>query len=507
MGKSTGFLEYERAVSKDVEPLERIKNYKEFHKYLPSDDQVTQGSRCMNCGVPFCQSGMTIMGMTSGCPLHNLIPEWNDLLSRGQYRLAYRRLAKTSNFPEFTSRVCPALCEAACTCGVYDDPVTTRENERAIIEYAFENGLVQAAPPASRTGKRIAVIGSGPSGLAAADLLNKRGHEVTVFERDDAPGGLLMYGIPNMKLEKTIVDRRISLMKQEGVVFELGVDVGRDVTAEELLEKFDRVILCAGSRNPRDLIAEGRDAEGIYFAVDYLTRSTKHVLKTVEADSALSAGIEEDKPFVSAKDKHVIIVGGGDTGNDCVGTAIRQGCASVTQLEMMPPAPAQRAEMNPWPEWPKVLKTDYGQQEAIAVFGDDPRIYETTVKSFIKDENGCLTGVEIVHLNWEKDPETGRFNMKFVESSEEVLPCELLLIAAGFLGSESYLTEAFGVEVDQRTNVVTQKGGFKTTNAKVFAAGDVHTGQSLVVKAIRQGREAAYAVDCDLMGYSNIPLN
>lgn len=496
MGKATGFLEYERKVSSEKEPEARIADFKEFHSYLSRDEQRLQGARCMNCGVPFCQYGKVLMGMASGCPLHNLIPEWNDLVFRGCFDLAYERLSKTSNFPEFTSRVCPALCENACTCGLFDEPVSTKENERAIIENAFKNGLVKPRIPKSRTGKKVAVIGSGPSGLAVADMLNQRGHHVTVFERDDRPGGLLMYGIPNMKLDKKIVERRIELMKAEGIVFKTGVNAGIDISARELLKKFDRVALCCGSRNPRDIDAPGRDAEGIYFAVDFLTRNTKSLL-----DSKL-----KDKKYISAKDKNVIIIGGGDTGNDCVGTCMRHGCRSVTQLEMMPPAPDKRLENNPWPEWPRIKKTDYGQQEAIAVFGHDPRLYETTVKEFHKDEKGKLKAVTVVKLDWHTDKESGRRVCTPIEGSEKTLPCELLLIAAGFLGSENAVTQAFGVSVNGRTNVETTKDSYQTANARIFTAGDMHRGQSLVVWAIREGRECAAEIDRDLMGYSNIQI-
>lgn len=496
MGKATGFLEYERKVSSEEAPRERIAGFEEFHHYLDNEEQRLQGARCMNCGVPFCQYGKPIMGMASGCPLHNLVPEWNDLVFRGCFDLAYERLSKTSNFPEFTSRVCPALCENACTCGLYDAPVSTKENERAIIENAFQNGLVKPRIPKSRTGKKVAVIGSGPSGLATADLLNQRGHLVTVFERDDRIGGLLMYGIPNMKLDKKIVNRRVELMKAEGIIFKTGINAGVDVGAKDLLKEFDRVVLCCGSRNPRDISAPGRDAEGIYFAVDFLTRNTKSLL-----DSNL-----KDKKNISAKDKNVIIIGGGDTGNDCVGTCMRHGCRSVTQLEMMPEAPEKRLESNPWPEWPRVKKTDYGQQEAIAVFGHDPRLYETTVKEFIKDEKGKLKAVTVVKLDWHTDKASGRRVCTPIEGSEKTLPCELLLIAAGFLGSEKTITESFGVPVDGRTNVQTEKGGYKTGVDRIFTAGDMHRGQSLVVWAIREGRECARAVDLDLMGYTNLQI-
>lgn len=494
MGKPTGFMEYERQVSVAEEPKERIKHFNEFHTHLPKEKQQLQGARCMECGVPFCQAGMDLCGMTSGCPLHNLVPEWNDLVYTGNWQQAYNRLKKTNNFPEFTSRVCPALCENACTCGLYGDPVATKENEYAIIENAYEKGYALPHPPKVRTGKKVAVIGSGPSGLAVADQLNKRGHLVTVFERHDRIGGLLMYGIPNMKLEKRIIDRKIDVMKAEGITFVTNTDIGKDIKPAKLLADFDRVVLCCGSSNPRDITAPGRDAEGIYFAVDFLSRNTKSLL-----DSDF-----KDGNYVSAKGKNVIIIGGGDTGNDCVGTCMRHGCKSVTQIEMMPKAPDKRAANNPWPEWPKICKTDYGQEEAIAVFGHDPRIYESTVKEFIKDKNGRLKAVKIVKLAWEKDSQTGRMNSKEVAGSEKIMDCELVLIAAGFLGAQKYVTDAFKVELTPRTNVKTEQDSFKTNVKNVFAAGDMHTGQSLVVKAIRQGRECAREVDESLMGYSNL---
>ena len=494
MGKPTGFMEYERQVSVAEEPKERIKHFNEFHTHLPKEKQQLQGARCMECGVPFCQAGMDLCGMTSGCPLHNLVPEWNDLVYTGNWQQAYNRLKKTNNFPEFTSRVCPALCENACTCGLYGDPVATKENEYAIIENAYEKGYALPHPPKVRTGKKAAVIGSGPSGLAVADQLNKRGHLVTVFERHDRIGGLLLYGIPNMKLEKRIIDRKIDVMKAEGITFVTNTDIGKDIKPAKLLADFDRVVLCCGSSNPRDITAPGRDAEGIYFAVDFLSRNTKSLL-----DSDF-----KDGNYVSAKGKNVIIIGGGDTGNDCVGTCMRHGCKSVTQIEMMPKAPDKRAANNPWPEWPKICKTDYGQEEAIAVFGHDPRIYESTVKEFIKDKNGRLKAVKIVKLAWEKDPQTGRMNSKEVAGSEKIMDCELVLIAAGFLGAQKYVTDAFKVELTPRTNVKTEQDSFKTNVKNVFTAGDMHTGQSLVVKAIRQGRECAREIDESLMGYSNL---
>lgn len=494
MGKPTGFIDYKRETSRAEEPKSRISHFNEFHTHLPKEKQQLQGARCMECGVPFCQSGMNIMGMASGCPLHNLIPEWNDLVYSGNWQQAYERLKKTNNFPEFTARVCPALCEAACTCGLNGDAVATKENEYAIIENAYAEGYAAPKPPKVRTGKKVAVVGSGPSGLACADQLNKRGHFVTVFERSDRIGGLLMYGIPNMKLEKHIIDRKVQIMKEEGVTFITGTDVGKDKKAAQLLSEFDKVVLCCGASNPRDIKAPGRDAKGIYFAVDFLSRTTKSLL-----DSNL-----EDGNYVSAKGKDVIIIGGGDTGNDCVGTSIRQGAKSVTQIEMMPKAPDTRAENNPWPEWPKICKTDYGQEEAIAMFGHDPRIYESTVKEFIKDKKGDLKAVKIVKLSWEKNPETGRMEMKEVPGSEQTLNAQLVLIAAGFLGSQKYVTDAFKVEVNERTNVKTAPGEYQTSAEHVFTAGDMHRGQSLVVWAIREGREVAKAVDLSLMGYSNL---
>lgn len=494
MGKPTGFMDYKREVSKDVKPKDRIKNFNEFHEHLPREKQQLQGARCMDCGVPFCQAGMNICGMTSGCPLHNLVPEWNDLVYTGNWQQAYNRLKKTNSFPEFTSRVCPALCEAACTCNLIGDPVATKENEYAIIENAYEKGYADPKPPKVRTGKTVAVVGSGPSGLAVADQLNKRGHSVTVYERSDRVGGLLMYGIPNMKLEKHIVDRKIKVMEAEGIVFKTGVDVGKDIKAEKLLKEYDRVVLACGASNPRDISVPGRDAKGIYFAVDFLKANTKSLL-----DSDF-----EDKKYVDTKGKNVVIIGGGDTGNDCVGTSIRHGCKSVTQIEMMPKAPDTRSASNPWPEWPKICKTDYGQEEAIAVFGHDPRIYESTVKEFVKDKNGSLKAVKIVKLSWEKDPASGRMKMSEVPGSEQTLPAEIVLIAAGFLGSQKYITDAFHVDINERSNVKTGAGAYETSVKNVFTAGDMHRGQSLVVWAIREGREAARAVDESLMGYTNL---
>ena len=520
MGKATGFLEFERVDGPVVAEADRVKNFSEFHKSLPIEEQKKQAARCMDCGVPFCQAGLMIAGMASGCPLHNLVPEVNDLVYQGRLEQAYQRLSVTHSFPEFTCRVCPALCEAACTCGLHNAPVATKENEKTVIEYAYKNGLVKEEAPKVRTGKRVAVVGSGPSGLAAAQLLNRRGHEVTVYERKDRVGGLLRYGIPNMKLEKSVIDRRVKLMEDAGVKFVVNADVGAyeklsgaqedkrndavskgiasdgkiQVSVSQLEEEYDAIILACGASHPRDINAPGRDAKGIYFAVDFLGQVTKSLL-----DSDF-----KKVPYEMAKDKDVIVIGGGDTGNDCVGSCIRLGARSVTQLEMMPKPAETRLPSNPWPEWPRILKVDYGQEEAIWKFGEDPRVYQTTVKEFVKDEKGNLKEVVLVSLEAKKDEKTGRMNMVPVAGSEKTVPAQLVLIAAGFLGSESYVTEAFGVEVDGRTNVKTKPCGYHTSKAKIFTAGDMHRGQSLVVWAIAEGRGAAKEVDAALMGYTNL---
>ena len=523
MGKTTGFLEYNRVEGPIRNEQQRTQDFAEFHLPLPLLAQQRQAARCMDCGVPFCQSGVMIAGMASGCPLHNLVPEMNDLVYQGRMELAYRRLSMTHSFPEFTCRVCPALCEAACTCGLHDLPVSTKENEKAVIEYAYAHGLVEEVTAPVRTGKKVAVVGSGPSGLAAAQLLNRRGHEVTVYERKDRIGGLLRYGIPNMKLDKTIIDRRIALMEQAGVRFVTGTDVGKDITADELEKEYDGIILSCGASNPRDIAVPGRDAKGIYFAVDFLGTVTKRLL-----DGTLvlpqKAGAEEKSgrgkspgtlhttspwfvdtaPEKLVYGKDVIVIGGGDTGNDCVGTCIRLGAKTVTQLEMMPKPPEGRLPSNPWPEWPKVLKTDYGQEEATWKYGADPRVYQTTVKEFRKDKKGHLKQAVLVSLTPKKDPKSGRMMMVPVEGSERTVSAGLVLIAAGFLGSESYVTEAFGVETDGRSNVKTAPGAHATSKPKIYTAGDMHRGQSLVVWAIAEGRSAAREADKALMGYTNL---
>ena len=485
MGKPTGFLEYEINVGKDRDIKERLKDYNEFHTRLTLEEQQIQAARCMDCGIPFCQSGVVISGMMTGCPLHNLIPEWNDLAYRGKWDLAYERLHKTSPFSEFTSRVCPAPCQAACTCGINGPYVTIKENERAIIDTAFETGKVVANPPANRTGKTVAVIGSGPAGLAVADKLNKCGHRVTVFERSDRPGGLLMYGIPNMKLDKEVVLRRIHLMAEEGVKFVCDANVGVNYDAQEICDEFDAVVLATGASQPRDLVCEGREGvKGIHFAVDFLKANTKSLL-----DSNL-----EDGNYISAKGKNVIVIGGGDTGTDCVATSLRHGCKSLVQFEIMDRPSNDRAANNPWPEWPKVLKVDYGQMEFMGLYGRDPREYLTTVTKVHSDKDGNLESVDTVKVEWKKDA-NGRFGPVPVEGSEKNYKAELILLAMGFTGSEDYLKKAFNVESDARSNIKSEDGVYKTNVPKIFSVGDARTGQSLVVRAIADGIEAGREID------------
>ena len=480
MGKATGFLEFDREDNFTESPETRIADFQEFHIPLLDEKRRQQGARCMNCGVPFCQSAIEINHMVTGCPLHNLIPEWNDEIFHHNDERALSRLLKTYPFPEFTGRVCPALCEKACVCGLHGEAVTIKDNELFIIEKAYQNQLMKAEQSPICSFKKVAVIGSGPTGLTVAYKLNQRGHQVSVFEKDDRLGGLLMYGIPQMKLEKQIIERRIQLMKEEGVQFYTNVHVGQDITKEELLKEYDAVVLCCGAKKARDLNVPGRQAKGIYFAVDFLKSVTQDLLN-------------QSPLRIDAKGKHVVVVGGGDTGNDCVGTCIRQGCASVTQLEMMPCPPHQNTR--PWPMWPDELKTDYGQEESLAVFKKDPRVYETTIKECI-EEDGQLKAVKTVQGRMVD----GQWVEK--EDSEKIVKADLLLIAAGFVGIEDDIKEQFDLSVNQRQVVTTMPKSYATKEEKIFVAGDMHRGQSLVVWAIAEGNECAKEVDQYLMGYS-----
>lgn len=494
MGKPTGFIEHRREVATEAAPLVRIGHWKEFATPLTEDKLQTQGSRCMDCGIPFCHTGALISGMAAGCPVNNLIPEWNDLVYRGQWREALDRLHKTNNFPEFTGRVCPAPCEGSCTVGLKDTPVTIKSIEKAIIDKGFTEGWIRPEPPEVRTGKKVAVVGSGPSGLAAAAQLNKAGHWVTVFERADRVGGLLMYGIPNMKLDKKYVQRRVDLLEAEGVTFITSAHVGVNYPIEKLQEEFDAIVLCGGATKGRDLPIEGRELGGVHLAMEFLSKNTKSLLDTGHADGE----------FISAEGKDVIVIGGGDTGTDCVGTSLRHKCKSVTQFEIMPKSPETRPANNPWPEWPKVLKVDYGQQEAAAVQGEDPRQYLINTKKFVGDEHGNLKELHTVLIEWQKN-EKGGFVPVEVPGSEKVYPAQLVLIAMGFTGPENTVLDQLGVAKDERSNAKAEYGKFATSVDGVFAAGDMRRGQSLVVWAINEGRAVAREVDRYLMGSSNLP--
>jgi glutamate synthase (NADPH/NADH) small chain len=494
MGKPTGFLEFQRELPADRAPLARIADWKEFHHHLPEADLKKQGARCMDCGIPFCHTGQLVSGMASGCPIHNLIPEWNDLIYRGLWREALDRLHKTNNFPEFTGRVCPAPCEGSCVLGMNNPAVTIKNIECEIIDHGWENGWVTAEPPKVRTGKKVAVVGSGPAGLSAAAQLNKAGHEVTVFERADRPGGLLMYGIPNMKLDKKeVVLRRLALLEQEGVKFVCNTEVGKNLPAEKLLKDFDAVILATGATKPRDLPIPGRELKGVHFAMDFLTANTKAVLDA-----------HKNGNFIDATGKDVVVIGGGDTGTDCVGTSIRHGCTSLVQVEILPQPPLERAKDNPWPEWPKTYKMDYGQEEAAAKFGADPRIYLTTATKFEGDAHGHVKAVHTVQVEWTKN-DKGQFIPKNVPGTEKVLPAQLVLLAMGFLGPEQPLLEALGIERDARSNAKAEFEKYTTNLPKVFAAGDCRRGQSLVVWAFNEGRGVARECDRFLMGATDLP--
>ena len=500
MGKPTGFMEFQREVPPDRPPNERIADWREFHLSLPDEKLQTQAARCMDCGVPFCHTGTLLNGMAAGCPLHNLIPEFNDLVYQGLWKHALQRLLRTNNFPELTGRVCPAPCEGSCTLGAHDPPVTIKSIEYAIIERGFQKGWVAPRPPATRTGKKVAVVGSGPSGLACADQLNQAGHLVTVFERADRPGGLLMYGIPNMKLDKSVVRRRVEIMAAEGIQFVTNTEVGVDFPVERLMSEFDAVVLCIGSTKPRDIAVEGRDLKGIHFAVDFLRANTRRLLESGD-EGAVPLDPDDD---LSAAGKDVVVIGGGDTGTDCVGTSLRHGCRSVVQFEILDRLPESRQPGNPWPEWPRVHRTDYGQEEAIAVAGSDPRQYCTMTKRFVGDGSGHVKEVHTVRVEWVPDA-NGRPTPREIPGTERVWPAQLVLLSMGFLGPEDGLLAQMAVHRDERSNIKTVRGSHGTNVEGVFAAGDGRRGQSLVVWAIQEGRAAARECDQYLMGSTLLP--
>ena len=494
MGKPTGFIEYLRELPLDRAALQRLEDWNEFHLHMAEGKLRDQAARCMDCGIPFCHTGTLLSGMASGCPINNLIPEWNDLVYRGLWREALDRLHKTNNFPDFTGRVCPAPCEGSCVLGINAPPVTIKNIECTIADKGWENGWIAPEPPSVRTGKKVAVIGSGPAGLCAAAQLNKAGHWVTVFERADRPGGLLMYGIPNMKLDKQkVVLRRIDQMQKEGIRFRNNTEVGKDFPAEKLLLEFDAVVLCTGATQPRDLPIAGRSLQGIHFAMDFLQANTKSLLDGHQNGS-----------YISALGQDVMVIGGGDTGTDCVGTALRHGCKSLVQVEILPQPPADRAQDNPWPEWPKIYRLDYGQEEAAAKFGGDPRVYLTTAKQFVGDDQGRVKEAHCVQIEWKKN-EKGQFIPVEVPGTGQIRPVQLVLLAMGFLGPEQPLLEALGVARDSRSNVKAEYGKYATGLKGVFAAGECRRGQSLVVWAFHEGRGAARECDRYLMGDTDLP--
>lgn len=495
MGNPTGFLKVDRALPADRHAGERLIDWLEVHEHMPEAEIREQASRCMDCGVPFCQSGESQYApVVAGCPVNNVIPEWNDLVYRGRWKEALQTLHKTNNFPEFTGRVCPAPCEGSCVLGINADPVTIKHHEYSIIEKGFKEGWVVAEPPKARTGKTVAVIGSGPAGLAAAAQLNKAGHKVTVYERADRIGGLLMYGIPNMKLQKEIVQRRVDILAEEGITFVTNTEIGSDLPAEQLKNDFDAVVVATGATVPRDLPVEGRELSGVHFAMEFLHKNTKSLLDSEHADGN----------YISAEGKRVVIIGGGDTGTDCVGTSLRHKCKQVVQLEIMPKPPESRQPSNPWPQWPKTLLVDYGQQEAYAIQGDDPRHYEVMTKKIEGDENGNVKAVHTVKIEWVKD-EQGRMTPREIPGSEHVFEADLVLLAMGFLGPESPVLDQLGVAKDERSNAKAEYDKFATSVAGVFAAGDARRGQSLIVWAIDEGRRCAREVDSFLMGKSYLP--
>ncbi len=487
MGKTTGFKEFDRKKVPWRLPVVRINDYDEIYTEPKLDQLREQGARCMDCGVPFCQSN-------TGCPIDNLIPEWNDLVYNNRWKEAIERLHKTNNFPEFTGRVCPAPCEGSCVLGITNPPVTIKNIENAIVDRAWAEGWIVPEPPESRTGKTVAIVGSGPAGLAAADQLNRAGHLVTVFERADRIGGLLQYGIPNMKLSKDAVQRRVDKMIAEGITFKTGINIGVDVMPKDLQADFDAVLLACGATKPRDLPIGNRDAKGIYPAMDFLTNNT---MQMVHGDSI-------DDTFINAEGKDVIVIGGGDTGTDCIGTSLRHGCRSLVNFELLPKPPEDRAPDNPWPQWPRTFRVDYGHEEANEKFGHDPREYQILSKEFLKDEKGNLRGIKTVNVAWTKNDDGG-WAMSEVAGSEKDWPAQLILLAMGFLGPEQYVAESLGLEVDPRSNYQAVHGEYTTNIEGVFAAGDCRRGQSLVVWAINEGRGAARAIDTFLEGSSNLP--
>jgi glutamate synthase (NADPH/NADH) small chain len=487
-------MEHARELPPDRPPAERIHDWEEFHLHASEKTLKIQGARCMDCGVPFCHTGIILNGMTSGCPINNLIPEWNDLVYRGLWREALDRLHKTNNFPEFTGRICPAPCEAACVLGIIEPPVTIKSIECAIIDKGFEEGWVVPEPPARRTGKKVAVVGSGPAGLACAAQLNKAGHWVTVFERDDRIGGLLMYGIPNPHLDKAVVQRRVDLLAEEGIQFVTNTHVGKNYPGERLLQEFDAVVLCGGATKPRDLPIPGRDLKGIHFAMEFLQANTKSLLDSNH----------QDGKYISAKNREVIVIGGGDTGTDCVATVMRHGCKNLVQFEILPKPPPERAPDNPWPQWPNIFRAGYGQEEASAVFGRDPREFCIMTKRFVGDEHGHVKELHTVQIEWRRG-ENGRPAPREIPNTEKVWPAQLVLLAMGFLGPEDTLLQSLGVARDERSNVKAEYGRFATSLRGVFAAGDMRRGQSLVVWAINEGRGAARECDRYLMGSTDLP--
>ncbi|WP_088050270.1 glutamate synthase small subunit [Virgibacillus dakarensis] len=493
MGKVTGFMDYQREEAEERDPFTRLTDWKEYAAPFSDDVLMRQGARCMDCGTPFCQIGEELNGATTGCPIYNLIPEWNDLVYRGQWKEALERLLKTNNFPEFTGRVCPAPCEGSCTLAISDPAVTIKSIERTIIDKGFENGWMTPRIPYKRTGKSIAIVGSGPAGLASADQLNQAGHTVTVYEREDRAGGLLTYGIPNMKLEKDVVERRIRLLEQEGVNFATNTEVGTDISAEDLKAKHDAVILCTGAQKQRDLVIDGREATGVHLAMDYLTGSTKKLLNT-------DMGAND---FIDAAGKDVIVIGGGDTGADCIATALRQGSNSVVQFGKHPKLPLARANSNMWPEYPNIFTVDYAHKEATAKFNKDPRQYSIQTQRFVMDDNGNLKELHTVQMEKVKD-ENGVFTFNEIPGTEKVWPAQLVLIAIGFEGPEPQILQQFDVRTNNK-KVEAKYGDFTTNVEKVFAAGDARRGQSLIVWAINEGREVARRVDQYLMGSSILP--